>query len=181
MWHLRTVPAEYSGTVVEKGTVLRSEEVTLTFLRTAAETGGEAHEQRAEYSPGSPFPPLHSHPRQEETFTVESGELVFEVEGVITVLGAGDVLRIPAGATHRARNASSEEPAVARWETRPALRTGEFFVTAHHLPASAGPLVLARLAHEYRDVFRMAGPAALAVPVLGRLARILGRRLPVPG
>jgi quercetin dioxygenase-like cupin family protein len=163
--------------VAEKGTVLRGKDVTLTFVRTSRDTDGEVHEQRAEYAPGSPFPPFHSHPGQEETFTVESGAMVFEVEGRTSVVAAGEVLVIPVGAAHRARNASTDEPAVARWETRPALRTGEFFVAAHRLPPDAGPLLLADFAHEYRDVFRVSGPAAWAVPVFGRVARILGRRL----
>ena len=153
----------------------------VTFLRTAAETGGELHEQRVEYAPSSAFPPAHFHPDQDEHFAVESGRMVFEVEGAEREVGAGGEISIPRGARHRARNASATEPAVVRWETRPALRTGEFQATAYRLGPDAGLLASALLAHEYHDVFRISGSSRLLVPVLGRLARVARRTLPPIG
>ena len=150
------------------------------YLRTAESSDGEVHEQRVEYAPGSPFPPTHFHPAQDELFEVERGRMRFVVAGEEHVVAAGQVLTIPRGTLHRARNASDVEHAVVRWETRPALRTTDFFTAAAMLGDDAGPLDSALLAHEYRDVFRATGAIGLLVPVLGRLARLGGRALPAP-
>lgn len=146
-------------------------------IRTGEDSRGEVHEQRVEYFPGSPFPPSHFHPSQDEHFEVESGTMLFVVDGAERLLGRGDVIDIGRGTPHKARNGSDSEPAVVRWETRPALRTTEFFTTAAALEG-AGPLESALLAHEYRDVFRATGVVGLLVPIVGRLAALLGRRLP---
>jgi mannose-6-phosphate isomerase-like protein (cupin superfamily) len=151
------------------------------YLRTAGETGGALHEQRVEHAPGSPFPPMHCHPSQDEHFEIERGAMVFVINGIESTVAAGQAIDIPAGVAHKARNASSAEPAVVRWETRPALRTGEFFSVAHELGDAAGPLRSALLAHEYRDVFRASGLLGALVPILAAVARILRRRLPAPG
>jgi hypothetical protein len=79
---------------------------------------------------------------------------------------------------HRARNASRSLSAVVRWETRPALRTGEFFSSAARLGPEPALLDSALLAHEYRDVFRLCGPASHFVPLLAGVARL--RRRPSP-
>jgi mannose-6-phosphate isomerase-like protein (cupin superfamily) len=141
-------------------------------LTTAADSNGELYEQRVEYLAGSPFPPAHYHPAQDEHFEVESGEMVFVVAGVEKRVGVGESIDIPRRTSHKARNASGDESAIVRWETRPALRSEEFFAATSKL--SGSPLDGALLASEYRDVFRLAGPAGLAVPVLARLARLRG-------
>ena len=148
------------------------------YLRTAESSHGEVHEQRVEYLPDSPFPPAHLHPAQDEHFEIEAGEMLFVVDGRERLLAAGDTIDIPRGTVHRARNASDATSAVVRWETRPALRTTAFFTTAARLGDEAGLLDLALLAREYRDVFRLSGPSAAALPLLARLGRGLGRRLP---
>lgn len=146
-------------------------------LRRAPDTAGELFEQRVEYAPGSPFPPPHFHPAQRELFEVEQGEMLYIVDGEDRRVAAGESLELPAGAVHKARNASASEPSVVRWETRPALRSESFFATVAML-RDAGALERALLAQEYRDVFRMTGVRGAAVPLLALLARLLGRRLP---
>ncbi len=158
-----------------------TDDTRVWYLRTAASTQGAVHEQRVEYRPGSPFPPTHLHPEQDEHFEVEYGELLFVVDGEEHLVAAGGTIDIPRGTPHRARNHSGERPAYVRWETRPALRTGEFFAVAARLGTDPGLLAAALLAHEYRDVFRPAGPVGLLVPVIARLARLRGLRLPDPG
>lgn len=154
-----------------------STETTSTWiLTTAGESAGELYEQRVRYEPGSPFPPSHHHPAQDEIFEIESGAMVFVVEGDKREVVAGEIIEIGRGTAHKARNASDTDPAVVRWGTRPALRTGEFFATAARL--SQSPLEGAMLAAEFRDVFRLNGPAALVVPVLAGVGRLLGRDLP---
>lgn len=148
-------------------------------LTTAADSDGEVYEQRVEYLGGSPFPPSHYHPAQDEHFEVEAGAMVFVVDGQEMTLRAGDDVDIPRGISHKARNASGEESAVVRWETRPALRSESFFAATAML--SGSPLDGALLANEYRDVFRLSGPAALAVPVLALVGRLVGRDLPRSG
>jgi mannose-6-phosphate isomerase-like protein (cupin superfamily) len=148
------------------------------YLQTGASSCGAVHEQRVEYRPGSPFPPEHLHPSQDEHFEIESGRMLFMLGGVEHVVEAGDTIDIPRGTPHRARNASREVAAVVRWETRPALRTTEFFSTAARLGPDMGVLDAALLAHEFRDVFRLTDGRRLLVPVVGRLARLTGRRLP---
>lgn len=145
-------------------------------LATAADSDGEVYEQRVEYLPGSPFPPTHYHPAQDEHFEVEEGAMVFVVDGEEKKVGPGESIDIPRGRSHRARNASSEESAVVRWETRPALRSEEFYAATAKL--SGSPFDGAVLANEYRDVFRLSGPVALAVPVMALVGRLLGRELP---
>lgn len=148
------------------------------YLQTAASSHGEVHEQRVEYLPGSPFPPTHAHPDQDEHFEVEAGAMLFVVAGEEHRVVAGDALDIPRGMPHRARNASRSASAIVRWETRPALRTTEFFSTAARLDAQGSVLDAALLAHTYRDVFRLTGPTAVLVPIVARVARLRGRRLP---
>jgi hypothetical protein len=71
------------------------------------------------------------------------------------------------------------------WQTRPALRTEEWFrsIDALHREGRVGrngmpgPLAFGALLSEYDDVFRLAGPRPLvkaAVAVLGALGRARG-------
>jgi mannose-6-phosphate isomerase-like protein (cupin superfamily) len=147
-------------------------------LTTAADSNGDVYEQRVEYLAGSPFPPAHYHPAQDEHFEVESGAMVFVVDGEERRVNAGESIEIDRGRSHKARNGSSDQLAVVRWETRPALRSEEFYAATAVL--SPSPIDGALLANEYRDVFRLSGPAALLVPVLARLGRLRGRDLPRP-
>lgn len=135
------------------------------------------HEQRVEYLPGSPFPPEHFHPAQDEYFEVESGAMLFVVDGTKTLVRAGETIEIPHGRPHKARNPSVDMSAVVRWETRPALRTTEFFATVGRMDG-AGVLPSALLAHSFRDVFRATGPTGWLTPIIGRFAPLVGSRLP---
>jgi quercetin dioxygenase-like cupin family protein len=68
--------------------------------------GREVIQVRAELAPGVAFP-KHSHPGEEIIYVLE-GSLEYEVEGKPPVtLKAGDVLFIPAGTIHSAKNVGS--------------------------------------------------------------------------
>jgi quercetin dioxygenase-like cupin family protein len=68
--------------------------------------GREAIQARVEIDPGVAFP-KHSHPGEEIIYVLE-GSLEYEVEGKPPVtLKAGDVLFIPAGTIHSAKNVGS--------------------------------------------------------------------------
>jgi quercetin dioxygenase-like cupin family protein len=68
--------------------------------------GREAVQVRVDIAPGVAFP-KHTHPGEEIIYVIE-GSLEYEIEGKPPVtLKAGDVLFIPAGAIHSARNRGS--------------------------------------------------------------------------
>ena len=70
------------------------------------EPGREVLQVRVDLDPGVTFP-MHSHPG-EEVIYVLAGEWEYQVEGRGTLrLGAGDVLFIPAGVKHAAKNVGS--------------------------------------------------------------------------
>jgi hypothetical protein len=98
------------------------------------------------------------------------------------VLDPGDTLDIPAGVAHQMWNAGPE-PVTARWETRPAGRTAEWFraLDAKQRAGKTGrngmpPLpAMAALLTEYDDVFRLAvkapGVVQGALKVIARVNR----------
>jgi len=68
--------------------------------------GREAIQVRVEFDPGV-VSPRHTHPGEEIVYVLE-GSLEYEVEGKPPVtLKAGDVLFIPAGTIHAAKNVGS--------------------------------------------------------------------------
>jgi quercetin dioxygenase-like cupin family protein len=143
---------------------------TVTVRRHSA----EALEVEVTYAAGASPPPGHFHPHQDERFEVLSGTVRAVVGGREHRLRAGDAIDIPRGVVHKLASAG-DEPARAVWETRPAGRTLEWFA---QLDANrgAGPLTLARLMTDYRDVFRLAArPRWLVTAVLAVLA-LPGRR-----
>jgi mannose-6-phosphate isomerase-like protein (cupin superfamily) len=159
----------------------------LRFLRTAADTNGELVEMEATYQPGSVEPLEHFHPRQEEHFEVVSGSLRARVGTEERSLAAGDELDIPRGTVHAMWNEGEDEARVI-WQTRPALRTEDFFVVVGRLAqegkltakGAANPLLGAALLHEFRGEFRPTSPPpvvqAVVFPALAMLARPLGQR-----
>jgi quercetin dioxygenase-like cupin family protein len=64
--------------------------------------GREVLQARVDFAPGATFP-RHTHPG-EEIIYVLSGTLEYEVAGKAVTLKAGDVLFVPTGVVHAARN-----------------------------------------------------------------------------
>ena len=146
----------------------------------------DAIEVEGTWGPGGSPPPKHFHPAQDERFEVLEGALTARVDGEERVLHAGDALEIPRGAVHQMWNAA-DVPARATWRTSPAGRTGQWFADIHALRESGrvgrngmpGPLAFGAYLTEYRDVFRLAGPQPVLVPLLkglGALGRLKGYR-----
>jgi quercetin dioxygenase-like cupin family protein len=68
--------------------------------------GREVIQVRVDFDPGSSFP-RHTHPGEEIIYVLE-GTLEYQIEGKpATTYKAGDVLFIPAGAIHSAKNVGS--------------------------------------------------------------------------
>ncbi len=160
------------------GIELDNGDVVMKFVQTAAETGGALHAQQARYAPSSRQPPYHCHPRQDEHFSILEGGLLFHVDGADRHVDAGGQIDIPRGAYHWARN-PHDRPALALWETRPALRTAEFFRAMSLATGGRARPPLAEAAailREYRDEFRMARPPALVQAILFPCLAPFGRR-----
>ena len=135
------------------GVVIEGEKLRMEFVVTRAESDGELHQMRVTYAPHSDLPPSHLHPSQDETFGILDGEMEFILDGVRSVHAAPEVIEVPAGTVHQLHNIS-DQPATILWSTRPALRTGEFFLALHGAAGDIEKVVAAIT--EYADVFCLA-------------------------
>ncbi|HEY1572979.1 MAG TPA: cupin domain-containing protein [Pseudonocardiaceae bacterium] len=147
----------------------------------------ELLEMEATYAPGGRPPPRHWHPSQDEHFEVLSGSVRVVAGDVDRVLTAGEQVDIPHGTVHQFWNEGTE-PATVRWLVAAAGRSEDWFtsIDALHRAGRVGrdgmPRVLAFavLLTEYRDVFRLATPAAplvrAALAALAPLGRLRGYR-----
>jgi mannose-6-phosphate isomerase-like protein (cupin superfamily) len=137
----------------------------------------------AEWDPEETRPPLHLHPHQDERFEVLEGELTVQLKGKTRVLSAGETLEVPRRTAHRMWNAS-EQPARARWEVRPALRTEEMFAAIDRSrafasqPKTGGMTLLgaAPVLSEFSDEFRLTAPSLIMKPVMAMLSLVARRR-----
>jgi mannose-6-phosphate isomerase-like protein (cupin superfamily) len=134
-------------------------------------------------APGGRVPSSHTHPEQEERFTVRSGRMRFRVGRRRVLAGPGDTVRVPPGTVHHFANAGSETARVSV-ETVPGLSMGELLETAAAMARdqhAAGrllprPLDLALFMRDFRhEVGAPYLPAALVRLVTGTLARLAGR------
>lgn len=138
---------------------------TLTFRRTAADTGGELLEVESSWAGGGQEPPEHYHPSQEERFEVLEGELRARIGGEERTVRAGEAFVVPVRTPHSMWN-PGPAPARAVWQTRPALKTEAFFElvwglaqAAKENPAdSPGGDEVAAMMREYEDEFRLGRP-----------------------
>lgn len=97
-----------------------------SFTATAKSTNGEYVEVDATYPPGASPPPRHLHPSQQEHFTVLSGRMKVSRGDEEFIAEMGAEFAVSAGVRH-SMSPDSDEGAVMRWRTTPALRTDEMF------------------------------------------------------
>jgi quercetin dioxygenase-like cupin family protein len=71
--------------------------------------GHEVFQARVDFAPGASFP-RHTHPGEEIIYVLD-GTLEYEVAGKPAILKAGDVLFVPKGTVHAARNVGSKPAA----------------------------------------------------------------------
>jgi quercetin dioxygenase-like cupin family protein len=135
------------------GVVIEGEKVRMEFVVTSHESDGEVHQMRVTYAPHSDLPPSHIHPAQDESFEILDGEVEFILDGVTSRHAAPAVVEVPSGTVHQLHNVS-DAPATVLWSTRPALRTGEFFLAMHEARGDLDRLVA--VIAEYDDVFCLA-------------------------
>jgi quercetin dioxygenase-like cupin family protein len=136
--------------------------MTQKFLQTAADTDGELLEMEATYQPSSNPPIPHFHPSQREHFEILEGTMKAQVgDEPVRELGPGETLDIEAGVVHSMWN---DGPGQARtlWQTRPALRTEEFFEQtsalfreAHESGEDPDGARLGAIVTEFSDEFRI--------------------------
>jgi quercetin dioxygenase-like cupin family protein len=73
------------------------------------QAGREVVQVRVDFAPGAAFG-AHTHPGEEVAYVLE-GTLVYELEGKVIALKAGESLYIPSGAVHAAKNAGNQPAA----------------------------------------------------------------------
>lgn len=153
--------------------------VVIKFVQTAAESGGALHAQEARYPAHSLPPPYHRHPKQDERFSIVDGGLTFVIDGQERRVQKGDEVAIPKGVFHLAYN-PNDVPALVLWETRPALRTAEFFVAMNRASrgGKAKPHLVdaAAILSEYREEFQLSKPSPWIQRVLFGCLAPFGRR-----
>ncbi|MDP9399991.1 MAG: cupin domain-containing protein [Actinomycetota bacterium] len=147
----------------------------LTFVRTGQDSAGAELVLHSVLPAGSPRPPPHVHPHQEERFIPLEGSLRGWVGRRRVVVRPGEVLVVPPGVPHTLGGEGR-----LRWEFRPALRTGELLEAVVGVAVRRGalvrglprPLPLAAVLRGFQAEIRL----ALVPPVLQRaLLAALGR------
>ena len=159
----------------------------ITFLRTSAETDGEAVVFECAVRPSGFVAAAHVHPFQSERFEILEGALTFRIDGQDLPVGPGDCVLVPAGRSHRFRNTGDTE-ARFRCEVRPALGFEGLIETMFSLAGAGktnrkgmpGPLRLAVIARAHFDTVRLPFPPAwiqrIVLAVWSPLGRMLGYR-----
>jgi quercetin dioxygenase-like cupin family protein len=139
---------------------------SIMFIQTAKDTEGQLLEMESSWQPFSKEPAPHFHPRQEEEFTVISGELTVRINGELKKLTAGQQLFIPKKTVHSMWNSSAAKT-IVNWKVMPALETEELLETATGLAnngktnknGSPSLLQAALLMDRYKEEFRLAKPS----------------------
>lgn len=171
------------GTFMAKSGDLLVNPVTgmqLRILQASSDTGGTLLEMEATYAPRSPEPPEHFHPNQDERFEILEGEMQVRLAEGVRTLAQGDSLDVPAGTRHSMWNAGTAAARV-HWETRPALRTEQFFEEVFALAAerkvdskgTPGLRHLADLLPKYAEEIRVTRPPALVQKLVFGVVRRL--------
>src|SRR3954467_600483 len=92
----------------------------VTFVRTAAETGGELLELGLVWPRPGQRAPAHVHPEMEERYRVLEGTAAFRIGDEELTANRGEVVTVPPGTTHLAWNPTEGEVRL-KVEFRPAL------------------------------------------------------------
>ena len=143
--------------------------ISVTFLRTGADTEGEVLEMEVTGTPRGFLAQPHVHGTQDERLEVVSGSIKVGFDGREHVLTAGQSIEVPAGTPHT-QAPLGDGPGVVRIEVRPAGRTQAFLerlaelcrdgkITRMGFPR---PVAGAELVLEYGDTGHAAKPSLRA-------------------
>ena len=100
----------------------------IVIRQSGADTGGQLLDFDLVLQPGAHVPAGHSHPRQEERFTVIAGRVRFRLGWRTVVAAPGTSVVVRSGTPHWFGNAGTDV-AELRVEVRPALRMEELLET----------------------------------------------------
>jgi len=153
----------------------------IVILTSGTETDGKLLVFDLFLPPGTQVPSRHTHPIQEERFTILAGTMRFRLGWRSILVTPSAAIVIPPGVAHWFGNAGSGM-VHARVEVRPALRMEELFATAAMIEASTHHSIrhwvrqlpaIARLMLEFQREVAVPDIAAWLVrPVLAVIARL---------
>lgn len=156
----------------------------ITWLATAADTGGQELLFDFEVSPGGKLPVMHFHPGQTETFTVKQGRFIIKLKDKLVTLDPGDSFTIDKGVRHQWWNESGSESACMEVSFKPALNT-EIFLEQFYGLGNAGKtkqdgtpsfLQIMAMVNEYQ-LYIDGPPLGIQIwmgRIIGGLARLIG-------
>jgi quercetin dioxygenase-like cupin family protein len=156
----------------------------IVLVRTGAETGGALLQFELFLAPGGHVPSSHTHPEQEERFTVLEGRVRFRLGVQVVYAGPGETVTVGAGTAHRFANAGSGTARLLV-EVRPALRMEQLLETAAALTRSRNrvpgglprPLDLALFLREFEHEVKVPFvPGFLVRPITAALTQLAGWR-----
>ncbi|OBB24156.1 cupin [Mycolicibacterium peregrinum] len=157
----------------------------ITFLETAASTGGRCLRFRLDVAPGGRIPNLHVHPSAQETFEIADGRVQIRRAHETWVADTGETVIVPPGVAHVWGN-PFDEPAAVIVELRPALRAETMFETMFGLardgkvdPQRNMPKSLLQIAvlHDFHREITLPGFAGVALRGVSALLAPIGRAL----
>jgi mannose-6-phosphate isomerase-like protein (cupin superfamily) len=130
----------------------------VTFVQTAADTGGKLLELELVWPRPGARAPEHVHPHAEERYEVLSGRAAFRIGDEESEAGPGEVVTVPPGTPHFAWNPTDEEVRL-KVEFRPALRWEDFVERLFAMTPTRGPSNRAKLAALLREFRHEIAPA----------------------
>ena len=164
----------------------------MTFIATAADTGGEATIFELTGRPDCEVAMAHVHPHQSERFEVIEGIVEVRLGREKILVGPGDVVDIAPGIAHTWKNAGAEDVRF-RVEVRPSLGFERMIETMFGLAADGkttrkgmpNPLRLAVIARHHFDAARLpvvpAWMQRAALALGAPLGRLVGYRATYDG
>ena len=174
---LRSAAADDAGHVIENP--VSGERIVIR--ESGAQNGGARLVFDLFLPPGGHVPAGHTHPSQEERFTVVAGQMRFRLGRRRIVGRPGDTILIPPGRPHWF-GADGPDGAQARVEVRPALRMQELFEETERSAQGGWPTRIAHLARivlEFqREIAVPYAPKRLVRLTLAPLARLARPHLP---
>jgi mannose-6-phosphate isomerase-like protein (cupin superfamily) len=157
------------------------------ITKSTADTGGEFFEAINVVNPGFEGPPLHIHPKAEESYQVLAGTLDVCVGGEWRELKPGQSVTVPAGAAHTLKNTHAEEVRLLNVH-KPALAFERFFrrfntlvcETRLKLPPKdfRSVVLVSMLFVDHEQEIMSVKPPHNAMRVLAFIGRLIGYKLP---